>query len=348
MSSDTVPNGNDLSDSMTWELATQNSRSPCEPPPMQKFAGAGLRAWLEPLKPGTKTLYLGALRDLAKWMGAAPVEPEIAGMLLELDQARARVLLERYVSERRGALSDSTLKTRLSAVLCWLRWAQEHGLGGPGAAFRVRHQLVTDTPAVELVNLDQVERKMGKLLKSHKTGDIRDAFIVAFLAITGVRRRELARLQLEHFTGRAENLKVRIVRKGRAIDLLDVPQPLAELLGRWVERIPWASDREGPVLGRVDLTRQYVTHRGLSDSMIYKVVRGMGCGSPHALRRMAGSWAIQFGHHGRPADMESLRGFLGHRSLEATHRYTRRSGDSGREIRAGMASRLIPSTDDNT
>ena len=56
MTSEDAPNGDDSSDSTTWELATQSSRSPCEPPPMQRFAAAGLRAWLEPLKPGTKTL----------------------------------------------------------------------------------------------------------------------------------------------------------------------------------------------------------------------------------------------------------------------------------------------------
>ena len=346
MSSDDALNGDDSSDSTTWELATQTSRLPSEPRPMQNFAAAGLRAWLEPLKPGTKNLYMGALRDLAKWMGAEPAEPEIAAMLLELDQARARVLLERYVSERRAAISDSSLKSRLSAIQSWLRWAEEHGLGGPGGAFKVRHQLVVDTPAVELVGMAEVQTRIHKLLKSKKTGDIRDALIVAFLAITGVRRQELERLQLEHFTGRADQLKVRVVRKGRAIDLLEVPRPLAELLGRWLDRVPWAAQREGPVLGSVDVSRQYVTRKGLTASSIYKIVRGLGCGSPHALRRMAGSWAVQFGHHGTPADMESLRGFLGHRSLEATHRYTRRVGDSGREIRSGIAAELIPCEDD--
>jgi len=342
MTSDNAENGAVSSDSLTWELVMPTSRQLLEPPPRQKQIGAALKLWLAPFKPGTVTLYLSSLRDLGKWMDVAPVEPEIAGMLLELDAARVRVVLEQWISSSRGRCADTTLKSRLSAILCWLRWAQEHGLGGPGAV-QVRHSLVTDTPSVDLIDVSKVQDKLHALLKSQKTGDIRDGFIVAFLAITGVRRSELSNIQLEHFTGPAHQVKCRIVRKGRAIDAIVIPRPLGELLGRWLERVPWAPEKQGPLLGGLDRSRQWVNKRGLGAHAIYGITKRLGLGSPHALRRMAGSWAIQFGHHGRPADMESLRGFLGHRSLEATHRYTRRAGDSGRDIRHGMAVKLLSS-----
>jgi len=42
------------------------------------------------------------------------------------------------------------------------------------------------------------------------------------------------------------------------------------------------------------------------------------------------------------ADLEALRGFLGHRGLASTARYTRREGDSGGVVRRSLSRALLP------
>jgi len=227
-------------------------------------------------------------------------------------------------------LTSSYRIMQLSAVQSWLRWAEESDLGGPGRV-RVRHGLSLEAPQVELITELRVKHELQELLSRPDERRIRNALVISMLVVLGVRRSTLSRVQVSDFSRDFKRLRVR--RKGGQVDLIEVPDDLAELLRSWLA----ISDiRDGKILAQLDCYGQ-VRAQGLSGAAIYKIcIEHLGA-SPHALRRLGGAHAMASG-----ADMEALRGFLGHRGLGSTARYTRREGDSGGVVRRSLSRALLP------
>ena len=284
-------------------------------------------AWLAPYSSGTQRKYREAMRSFGRFLGV-PAD-EVPGVLLESSRGPLRALLELWVQSDDGR-SDSFRIMQLSAVQSWLRWAEESELGGPGKV-RVRHGLSVEAPQVELVGEIRVRDAIRKLLERPSERGIRDALVLAMLAVLGLRRATLCRVQVSDFSKDFSRLRVR--RKGGVQHLLEVPEDLQELLRSW---IAVSGIDSGPILAALDSWGQVVS-QGMSGSSVHRIVRShVGC-SPHALRRLGGAHAMASG-----ADLEALRGFLGHRGLASTARYTRREGDSGGVVRRSLSRALLP------
>jgi len=290
-----------------------------------------MEAWLAPFSAGTRRKYQEAFRSLGAFLGSAP--SEVPALLLEYGRGPVRTMLELWL--RSGhELTAAYRIMQLSAVQSWLRWAEESDLGGPGRV-RVRHGLTQEAPQVELVTELRVKHELQELLSKPDEKRVRDAVVISMLAVLGIRRSTLARVSVGDFSRDFSRLRVR--RKGGKVDLVEVPEDLSELLRSWLA----ISDiREGRILARLDCFGQ-VVKQGLSPERIYQIcVARVGC-SPHALRRLGGAHAMASG-----ADMEALRGFLGHRGLGSTARYTRREGDSGGVVRRSLSRALLPRKSD--
>ena len=302
-------------------------------------ADALVEAWLAPVAPGTARQYRQALRDLAAWMGS-DVPGCVRSMLATGSQAGpVSLLLEKWAADR-GELTIGTRRQRVGAVCSLLRYAAAMGVGGPGAV-RVRIQGEVREPVTRASSMVRVREVLVELDDASRSGPgsmvaARDVAIISVLASTGIRRAECAGILLEHLD--LERGTLRVLRKGRRWELLELPPGCIRRLSRWVALLPW---EDGPLWGRVARCGGFVQSPGLHPDSLARVPQRYGLGTPHDLRRMAGRWAVKSGGEGgSPADMESLRSFLGHRSLAATTAYTRAQGDGGASVRRALARAL--------
>ena len=294
-----------------------------------------LGAWLQPVTKGTRRQYRLALRDLSGWMGEE--EPDAIRRLLLLEEAQASLMLETW-ADARSQLALTTRRQRVGAVCSLLRYARAMGAGGPGAV-RVRITGEVREPVTRASSVVAVRRALARLDSQALTGGkeslaaLRDASIIALLASTGLRRAECAGIQLLNLDlGRGT---LRVIRKGRRWEVLELPADVVRRLARWVERLPWD---DGPLWGRIARCGGFIAGPGMHADSIARMTRKHGLGTPHDIRRMAGRWAVrQGGPGGSPADMESLRAFLGHRTLSATVRYTQSQGDGGARVREALS-----------
>jgi len=308
--------------------------------PLQKSRGRTLDEglvmdeWLGPLAPGSRRQYRQAVRALGSFAGwARPVEE-----LLGLSSGEAVVLLERWASS--SGLARTTRQQRVGAVCSLLKYYQRVGLGGPGAV-TVRVSGESHPPQTRAASSARVRAELARMDAEPGIRPARDAAIVSVLATMGLRRSECSGLKLEKIDWEASEAMV--LRKGNRWEALRIPAATMRRVQRWRRHVPWDA---GPLWGQISRCGGFVCAAGLTADSIAKLTLRLRIGTPHDIRRMAGRWAVKHGGDGGPADMESLRGFMGHRSLVATTAYTRSQGDSGADIRCALDSELSPENEE--
>lgn len=284
-------------------------------------------AWLQPLAPGSRRQYLQAVRHLAARMG---LESDSAVQaLLKMDKGEAVVLLESWASS--PGLARTTRQQRVGAVTSLLRYAERVGVGGPGPV-QVRVSGGCQAPKTRAAEAAKVRALLAELDCTPGLRASRDAAIISVLASLGLRRSECASLRVEKVDW--EGREAMVLRKGGRWEALQLPDGTVRRMRRWKAHLSWEN---GPLWAQVSRCGGFVGAAGLTGDSIAKLTVRHGLGTPHDIRRMAGRWAVKHGgENGTPADVESLRAFLGHRSLGATVAYTRAQGDGGGDVRRAL------------
>lgn len=161
----------------------------------------------------------------------------------------------------------------------------------------------------------------------------RDAAIIATLYATGMRRAELAALQLGDYDQAAQMLTIRKGKggKGRAVP---VAPSLAKYLASW---LAWRGQGAGALFTHVD--RRIAEKRPLTPAGIYAIVQRRAAAAkldpvrPHDLRRTFVTNVLDAG-----ADVITAQRLAGHAKPETTARYDRR----GHEALRAAVDRLPP------
>jgi integrase len=218
-------------------------------------------------------------------------------------------------------LAPATVNLHLSAIRRLARECSESGLLNPQLA----------TPIVNVKNVKWLGRRLGNWLTVSEAqhfvnavGDRtllekRDAAMLALLLGCGLRRGEVASLQLNRLQ-RRENRWVIVDLVGKGGRLRTVPMP------EWGKRVVdcWlaaASVREGTVFRRM-LKGGTRTEASITAQAVWKAVKrcakqaGIENLAPHDLRRSCARLC-----HGSGGELEQIQFLLGHASVQTTERY---------------------------
>ncbi len=156
----------------------------------------------------------------------------------------------------------------------------------------------------------------------------RDALIVEFLYLTGLRLSEVAAIRLSSFSADYQQLKV--VGKGGKERIVPIVPSLRQKILSHISQ-----NKERLICIRAS-NSLFLSNRGsaLSTSSIYRIVRRRlseadvtGRKSPHVLRHTFATHLLN-----RGADIRVIQELLGHSSLQATERYTHNSLSSLRRV----------------
>jgi integrase/recombinase XerC len=236
------------------------------------------------LKPATRKAYGEDLAALASWMGT----PDVAAACSQLTammHGDANALAFEYRSELlKRKLSASTVNRAMAAIKFVTRMAR---LGGRIAweleIPSLRIESYRDTLGPGRASVADVVRDL--LAKSDPLS-ARNLAIVGLLFNQGLRRGEVAGLDLEHVD--PDHGRLSILGKGRrGREWVTLARGSCEYLDRWLAHRGSAS---GPLF--VGLDRASKGGR-LSDTSIYRMIRGYGLGRPHGLRHSAITAALE-------------------------------------------------------
>jgi len=158
------------------------------------------------LSPETARIRHHALARFAGWCAGSGIEEfgQISHASLEAYQYR----LATYLKSNGQPLAASTQATRLNPVIAFCRWLGRQGFVAADPSSRLVlprqvRRLPSGVPSVE-----EVEQILAQVDASTPAG-IRDRAILETLYSTGIRRTELARLELGHVNLASLSLEVR-------------------------------------------------------------------------------------------------------------------------------------------
>ena len=266
---------------------------------------------------------------------------------LSLELNRSRLTVQAYEADlrgfndfmnRSGVATDDTGFFVASAITTadvreWMAWLSEQKVSSTSIRrkvqtlrayfkFMLKRGEISRNPAAT-VSLPRTHRKLPtiathadieKSLENASTQQ--DTLILEMLYGCGLRRSELLDISDDDINLYSKELK--ILGKGNKHRIIPLPSSLLEKIQEWQRE----RDRIYPELERPKPL--FATKRGrMSQSTLYLIVKKSLRGSsadkksPHTLRH---SFATQLLNSG--ADLESVKGLLGHSSLGATQIYT--------------------------
>ncbi len=231
----------------------------------------------------------------------------------------SRALVQRYRAYLEAqAKSASTINQRLAPVR---KLAEEaSALLPPGVASEVRAVKGAKQLGIRTGNWltrDQAERLLTLPNRATLKGK-RDYALLSLLMGAGLRRDELARLQIEDIQEREGRwCVVDLAGKGRRLRTVAIPEWVKQAADEWIAAMPFSS---GLLLGKINKGRRFVG-QGMSAASIYGLVLAYARQlrlqlKPHDLRRTYGKLAHKGG-----AKIEQIQLSYGHASLTTTERY---------------------------
>jgi integrase len=260
--------------------------------------------------PLSKRLYARALTLFRDWYEAVP-----RGSL-----SKAMVQEYRSMLEASGYL-PATVGAYITAVRRLAEEAADNGLLDPQIATaiaRVRVSRRKGVPTGTWLTLPQIKR----IIETPNPAILRESRDSALFAIaigTGLRREELARLNVEDLQARGDHwIILDLIGKHNRIRTVPVPEWTISKLTQWLEA---ASISNGRIFRAIDKSDHLVSER-ISPQGIYEIVqtgayRRLGFAlSPHDLRRTFAKAAYSGG-----AMLDQIQFALGHASVRTTEQY---------------------------
>lgn len=236
------------------------------------------------LKPATRKAYGEDLTAFAAWLGA-PGVAAAAAQLVALPHGDANALAFEYRSTLlMRKLAASTVNRHMAALKFVARMAR---LGG-----QISWELEIPGMKVETYRntlgpgRKSVAEVVADLLTKDGALSARNLAIIGLLFNQGLRRGEVASLDLEHLD--PERARLSILGKGRnGREWVTLARGTCEYLERWLTA---RGAGQGPLFVNLDRAAK----RGrLSSTSIYRMIRGYGLGRPHGLRHSAITAALE-------------------------------------------------------
>lgn len=177
------------------------------------------------------------------------------------------------------------------------------------------------------VKLGELEALVRVCVEDDSAAGARDATILGLLYICGLRRMEVATLDVQQFN--VDEFVIRIIGKGNKERLVYPDTGTQAALADWLKV---RGEFEGPLLLAIRKNGAIDYRNGrLSDQAIYNVIKkrsqqaGVSSCSPHDFRRSFATELLR-----RDKDILTVQRLLGHASPKTTERYDRRTHDEDR------------------
>ncbi len=222
-------------------------------------------------------------------------------------------------------VSQGSMNRELATLRSLYRWATARGYIKKNP-MRAVQQLRTSTPLPHFIPKSKIKDVVHNGEEHIEEDWVRERndLIIATLYYTGLRLSELASLRTTSFS--SDYQTVRVVGKGNKERIIPIVTQLRTKIISHLAQIRtleiWRSAPDSLFLSS--------RGRSLSSSMIYRIVRHelseadvKGRKSPHILRHTFATHLLNSG-----ADIRVIQELLGHRSLQATQRYTHNSIES--------------------
>ncbi|HVE38538.1 MAG TPA: tyrosine-type recombinase/integrase [Planctomycetota bacterium] len=236
------------------------------------------------MKGATRKAYGTDLSGFASWL-RAPGVAAAAAQLVALPHGEANALAFEYRSELlQRNLAPATINRHMAALKFVARMAR---LGG-----QITWELEVPSLKVEAYRdtagpgRKSVSDAVTELLTKEDPLSCRNLAIIALLYNQGLRRGEVAALDVEHLD--QDRGRLSILGKGRGgREWVTLARGSCGFLSRWLS---WRGSGPGPLFWNLDRAAK----RGrLSSTSIYRMIRGYGLGRPHGLRHSAITEALE-------------------------------------------------------
>jgi site-specific recombinase XerD len=265
--------------------------------------------------PETVRTYWGQVQAFVAWCEEERIEPSLASHD-DLKAYRSALIEDDY--------ARSTIAGRLNSVRRFYEMARARGFrhDNPAEGLKAPRDLSEGTARVKWLPLGAVQRLLDAPDATQATG-IRDRAILLLLTVHGLRRMEVARLQIDDLD--LEGLAISILGKGRKRRRVPLVEETTAAIKAWLElRAGLAAPREtavfvathgggnggpGHAMSRRSINRLvdgYLEHLGLKRD-------GISC---HALRHSYATLSLAAG-----ARLDVISRTLGHASVTTTQVY---------------------------
>lgn len=254
------------------------------------------------------------------------------GGFLALDDGPAHALADAWRTDKLSRdLSPATINRSMAALNSLVASARRHGftrlrLEAKGEKSRAYRD--TRGPGVQ-----GVQKMLDYARKQKPAKAARDEAILRLAFGLGLRRGEIAELNIEHVDLEGEQLS--IIGKGRAErELLTLPAEARKAIERWLEFREDAMSSEPLFIGLAS----NMPSKRISGSGVYHLVTTLGRrvdvkARPHGLRHTAVTEALNvFG-----GDYRKVRAFSRHSSLDIVRTYDDNRADHGGQVAAALS-----------
>jgi integrase/recombinase XerC len=314
------------------ELTPITGRQAIAAPDTQRNARTALGLWLAGYRSeNTRRAYRREIEAFAAFSKHDDVAEAVAAFLA-LDDGPAHAIADawRTVKLAKG-LSPAAINRSMAALNSLVASARRHGfttlrLEAKGE----RSQSYRDTKGP---GLEGIQQMLAVARKQDRRKAARDEAIIRLAFGLGLRRGEIAELNIDHADLDGERLS--IMGKGRAErELLTLPAEARKALERWLS-FRKSTDPDEPLF--VSLSSGMQEGR-ISGSGVYHLIATLGeragvKARPHGLRHTAVTEALDV----FSGDYRKARAFSRHSSLDIVRRYDDNRADHGGRVAAALS-----------
>ncbi len=279
-------------------------------------------------KVSTRQAYAQDLADFARFLGAESSQAAALQLLAGGPGLADQLVHDYLVQLRQRGLASATINRRLSTLRSLVRLARLFQLVSwtlelPGEKL----ERYRDTQAL---GLGDMHRLLGALEEREDAKAARDRALLRLAFDLGLRRGELAGLDIEHLDLEAATLAV--LGKGQeGRELLTLPPETIAVLRSWLEQ---RGLEPGPLFINFDRAGK---GRRLTSTSIYRIVRGLGDqvqvrARPHGLRHAAITAVLDLSQ----GDLRAAARFSRHADIRTLTVY-----DDNRQDLGGKMARLV-------
>lgn len=273
--------------------------------------------------PNTRRGYLHDLKTFERWRDHRPL---------------TKLLVEEYASSLlKAGKAPAAVNRALAAIRWWARRVADLAFEDAGIDRTAREEIVTQAarvaaiedvknhdrpPAGRHVPLGEVEALMRTCANDHTAAGARDAAIIGLAAGTGLRRAEIAGLELAHVDLGDGEATLTVCGKGEKTRLVNVCNGAHAALRDW---LAIRGDEPGPLFYAIHRGGHVQTGHGLTTEALAQMLKKRAAASGitktvtwHDFRRTLAGELLEV------VDISTVQKVLGHASPATTARYDRR------------------------
>ena len=227
-----------------------------------------------------------------------------------------------YLTQRGNALSDSSFSSFVTAVTDFFKWLEITGqiLMTP-ATKPERTKRVKPVKLPQVLNEDEV-LKILEACPINTPPGLRDRAILEVLYSTGIRREELANLNIEDYSPERQELRIN-QGKGKKDRIVPIGEYACLFTNVYLQMIrPWLAQAPDEKALFLDTQKGTRLNRNTIGYIVKKAVQRCDFGrkinvTPHTFRHTMATHLLR-----NQADLRHIQAILGHSSLASTEIYT--------------------------